>query len=431
MPRIECWTQCAPVRTFCWWLELDLLAVSYMLPPNLYPQAIQVGRMLHNLPARVGVVCGQVHQFASGLDCYPDFENRLSYRLEVPFVPRLPGWAHRLAVYGIPFYARSPDEFKSWVPNAERAVLEHYAKNPRPQALLTFGEPMSDHLLGLRLKQRLALPWVAHFSDPWSDNPFRRRFFLSNFLNRRYERQVVDRADRVIFTSQETLDLVMRKYPGEWRSKARVLPHGFEPALYGERQRNGDGSIVLRYLGNFYGNRSPLPLFKALAILHRGSPRLLDGVRVELVGHVPKRMFMNSAYKDLPAGLVQTVATVPYRQSLRLMSDADLLLVIDAPEEVSVFLPSKLVDYLGAGVPILGIVPPGASARLIAQMGGAVANPRDVESVAKALRAALLCAKEQKQSGGFCPWGNEQVRDEYRAERISAKLQDIVSEVAT
>lgn len=411
---------------------MDLLAVSYMLPPNLYPQAIQVGRMLHNLPARIGVVCGQVHQFSSGLDCYPDFDEKLSYRLEIPFTPGLSGWAHRLAVYGFPLYARSPDEFKSWVPDAEKAVLDHFSKNPdRPQALLTFGEPMSDHLLGLRLKQKLALPWVAHFSDPWSDNPFRRRFPLSNFLNRRYEAQVVSHADRVIFTSQETLDLVMRKYPDEWRAKARVLPHGFEPALYGERQREADDTIVLRYLGNFYGNRSPLPLFKALAILHRESPSLLERVRVELVGHVPTRMFMNSAYKSLPAGLVQTVSTVPYRQSLRLMADADLLLVIDAPEDVSVFLPSKLVDYLGAGVPILGIVPPGASAKLISRMGGEVANPRDPVAVAEALRMALTSAKEQMRLREARSWGNETVRQEYCAARVSQKLHEIVSEVVS
>ncbi|WP_295002634.1 glycosyltransferase [uncultured Dechloromonas sp.] len=409
---------------------MDLLAVSYMLPPNLYPQAIQVGRMLHNLPARIGVVCGQVHQFASGLDCYPDFDEKLSYRLEVPFSPRLSGWTHRLAVYGFPLYARSPDEFKSWVPDAEKAVLAHFERNPeRPQALLTFGEPMSDHLLGLRLKQKLALPWVAHFSDPWSDNPFRRRFPLSNFLNRRYEAQVVRHADRVIFTSQETLDLVMRKYPGEWRAKARVLPHGFEPALYGERQREGDDSIVLRYLGNFYGNRSPLPLFKALAILHRESPSLLEGVRVELVGHIPPRMFMNSAYRALPAGLVQTVSTVSYRQSLRLMADADLLLVIDAPEEFSVFLPSKLVDYLGAGVPILGIVPPGASAKLISRMGGEVANPRDLPAVVDSLRRSIADCRQAQAEKRNTSWGNSTVRQQYCADTVAERLHSIISEV--
>lgn len=409
---------------------MDLLAVSYMLPPNLYPQAIQVGRMLYNLPARIGVVCGHVHQFASGLDCYPDFDEKLSYRLEVPFSPCLPGWAHRLAIYGFPLYARSPDEFKSWVPDAEKAVLAHFERNAeRPQALLTFGEPMSDHLLGLRLKQKLALPWVAHFSDPWSDNPFRRRYPISNFLNRRYEALVISHADRVIFTSQETLDLVMRKYPDAWRTKARVLTHGFEPDLYGERQREDDDRIVLRYLGNFYGNRSPLPLFKALAILNQESPSLLKEVRVELVGHVPARMFMNSAYKSLPAGLVQKVSTVPYRQSLRLMVNADLLLVIDAPGELSVFLPSKLVDYLGAGVPILGIVPPGASAKLISKMGGEVANPSDLTAVVDSLRRSIADCRRAWVEKRNISWGNSLVRQQYSADLVAQRLHSIISEV--
>ena len=80
-------------------------------------------------------------------------------------------------------------------------------------------------------------------------------------------------------------------------------------------------------------------------------------------------------------------------------------------------------------MPILGIVPPGASAKLISRMGGEVANPRNPEAVAEALRMALMSAKEQKRSGSSIPWGNEQVRQEYCAERVSEKLHEIVSEV--
>jgi hypothetical protein len=43
---------------------------------------------------------------------------------------------------------------------------------------------------------------------------------------------------------------------------------------------------------------------------------------------------------------------VGYQESLKLMSEADALLVIDAPADQSVFLPSKLIDYIGAGRPI-------------------------------------------------------------------------------
>lgn len=409
---------------------MDVLAISYMLPPNLYPQAIQIGRLLYNLSARAGAVCGTASYSATGLDCYWDLDEHLAFRLEVPFEPPLSGWAHRLAFYGMPFYARSPDEFKGWVPIAERAVLGHLPISGFcPKALLSFGEPMSDHLLGLRLKQRLQLPWIAHFSDPWSDNPFRRPFFLSNYVNRRLEAQVVKHADRVIFTSMETLDLVMRKYPPAWHDKARVLPHSYEPEQYPRQEGVREGPLIIRYLGNFYGQRTPLPLFRALEKLYRESPTLVENIRIELVGNVPPRMLKSFLYRSLPKGIVSIVSTVAYRQSLQLMASADLLLVIDAPGESSVFLPSKLVEYLGAGVPIMGIVPPGASARLIGRLGGRVANPVKQHEVSEVLRKCVEDSWRRRALGPNSIWGVKEVRAEYRAELVALSFLKILEEV--
>ena len=133
----------------------------------------------------------------------------------------------------VPLYARVPDEFRAWVPRAEAATVARLARSDfKPDVLATFGEPMSDHLLGLRLAARLKLPWLAHLSDPWADSAFRRHDWLANIVNRRLEKQVIAQADRVVFVSQETLDLVMAKYPAAWREKARVVPHSFDPALF-------------------------------------------------------------------------------------------------------------------------------------------------------------------------------------------------------
>ena len=72
-----------------------------------------------------------------------------------------------------------------------------------------------------------------------------------------------------------------------------------------------------------------------------------------------------------------------------MMESADLLLIVDAPGEISVFLPSKLVDYIGAGRPICALTPPGAAARVTREAGGWVADPADAEAGATALLAAL------------------------------------------
>jgi glycosyltransferase involved in cell wall biosynthesis len=233
---------------------------------------------------------------------------------------------------------------------------------------------------------------VAHFSDPWVDNPFREDGRAGRALNARLERRVIERADAVVFTSDATVDLVMRKYPAGWRDKVHVVPHAFDPDLYPAAPW-GSGAVTLRYLGNFYRARRPDPLLRALRIVHEREPALLEGVRVEFVGSRAEPVSGTPLVAGLPDGLVRELPSVDYVESLALMRSADVLLVIDAPADHSVFLPSKLVDYIGADRPLLGITPPGAAADLVARAGGWVADPSDDEAVTTALTAALHHAR--------------------------------------
>jgi hypothetical protein len=61
-----------------------------------------------------------------------------------------------------------------------------------------------------------------------------------------------------------------------------------------------------------------------------------------------------------------------------MMPTFDHLLLVDArlgQTEESVFLPSKLVDYLGSGSPVVAITPvPGTTARVVTETGGRVAD---------------------------------------------------------
>src|SRR5262249_33916166 len=148
-----------------------------------------------------------------------------------------------------------------------------------------------------------------------------------------------------------------------------IVSHSFDPALFPEPARP-DSMIVVRHVGNFYGHRSPVPLFRALALVLKTEPQLLTNVRFELVGQLPLRFRAHPSLRALPAGLVRVVGHVTYRESLNLMRSSDLLLTVDGPDELSVFLPSKLIEYLGAGPPVLGIAPPGTSARLLERCGG-------------------------------------------------------------
>ncbi|MDP4743869.1 MAG: hypothetical protein NWS22_03400 [Porticoccaceae bacterium] len=370
---------------------------------------------------------------ATGLDCYPDFQERLSYKIKVPFNSKIKGLVQRLAIYCLPFYGRCPDEYVGWIGLATQKTLaflnEHQIK---PNRVLTFGEPMSDHLVGRQLRATLGVPWVAHFSDPWVDNPFRKYFVLSKWINRRLERSVISEADRVVFTSQETLNLVMKKYPESWRKKAHVIAHGYQADLYPAPVRQDIASpLMIRYVGNFYGDRTPAPLFEALAQLHSENPELLKNIKIELVGSIPARMLKTQAYRALPNSLVKTTSTVSYLRSLELMAESDLLLIIDAPNPgISVFLPSKLIDYIGAGKPIIGLVPHGASATLIQRLGGATADPVDSAAIRKMLAEAIVLGLARRKDYITTPWGDPAVREQYRIETTAQDFFKIVHEAS-
>jgi glycosyltransferase involved in cell wall biosynthesis len=209
------------------------------------------------------------------------------------------------------------------------------------------------------------------------------------------ESDVVRHADALVFVNRQTADRVMRKYPGEWRPKAHVVPHGFDcsdlspaqPAVRDER-------LTVVYTGRFYdGVRTPASLLRALAALSQ-KRALSRELRVIFAGTpIPAHRRLASAL-----GLddvVEFTGRLSFAESSRLAGSADVLLVIDAPAGENLFLPSKLVDYLPRAKPILGITPPnGASADLIRALGYPVIAPDDEPGIAAAVEA-LIAARQQ------------------------------------
>lgn len=407
---------------------MNVLAISYYAPPQLTPQAIQIGRQLYHLDAEVTLLHGRDRQFAAAYDQYPDFFDVVA-PLEVPNPGTpLPGVLHRAAQRLLPLYGACPDLFGRWRRAAVGPALRHIFTR-RPDVLASFGMPMSCHLLALEIRKRTGLPWLAHFSDPWADNPFHDTSWLEHQVNAAMERSVIEAADALVFTSARTLDLVMARYPQAWRARASVLPHAWDMDNFAEplraRGARAEGEPrVIRHIGACYGARSPEPLFAALARIHERRAHTLAGVRFEFIGHVSPALKESAALRALPEGLVVFKGQVGYRDSLQLARDACALLVIDAPSESeSVFLPSKLVEYIGAGRPVWGITPRGTAAELVAEWGGGeqvYADPRDVEAVARMVCAGLELLDAAPQNARSGP---PQVAQRFAPQRVAAGLK--------
>jgi glycosyltransferase involved in cell wall biosynthesis len=392
-----------------------LLFLSWSYPPMPHPRATQVARLASHVGSRpLEVYClassgdstVRSRDPSSGIDLV-----RIPRVLPTRILERcLAARRHRtLQEYDV--------KHLWWRKAADEILRQRLSGN---DVLVTFGQPMVDHLAGLEIKRKTGVRWVAHFSDPWADNPFDPT--AKEWLAK--ESGVLEAVDLAVFTSQETVDLVFAKYPAAWRAKARVLPHAFDASLYPEIFPTGN-YVTVRYLGNLFTGRGPEPLFDALAVLLDRSSNQLDRVRFEFVGEVMAGMDSHPLMSRLPSRCVSFLPKVTYLESLALMKSADLLLNIDASADISVFLPSKLVDYVGAGRPIFGITPPGTSASLVRALGGWVADPKEPSAIADQLTAALGDIEQWRDR---C-WGKATVRAAYEAKVVAASFEEMIRQL--
>jgi glycosyltransferase involved in cell wall biosynthesis len=375
------------------------LAVSWAFPPAIMPRSLQVSRTLKGL-LEAGWQASVLTVDPRSIDRVVKTDSALGAEYEGLFpltaVPSPEDWLPARLIWRLfPELSVMPDPRSVWIPLATSAGRRMLSQGGF-SGIISFAQPWSDHLIARRLSAEFKLPWIAHFSDPWSDSPYYRTGGPAVSLRKKMELNTIRDANGVIFVSEETRDLVMRKYPPEWAVKTRIIPHCFEPALIPSspnRKPHETGALKLTYTGGFYGHRTPINLFKAIVKLNKIGG-LKDRLQVEIVGGgvEPYNVIVSEMGLD---EIVKIRATVPYHESQQIASRADVLLVIDAPNpEVNVFLPSKLVEYLAFHKPIFGITPArGASADLLRSLGCPQAETEDIAAIASIL-ADLISRKQ-------------------------------------
>lgn len=406
-----------------------LLFVSHCFAPVLTPESIQNGRTLRAL-AELGwdaTVLTVDERTVRGtrdarlLNVLPlGLTTVKAQSAELPFT-RLRGLPIKvLSALGL------PELHTFWYPSALRAGRE-IVRRERFDAIHSWSSYPVSHLVGLAFRRETGLPWVLHFSDPWADSPYFGRSPLRRFVVRRLERAVIAAADAVVFITEETLDLVMRKYPAAWRAKANVIAHGY---LAEDVVRTppvvARGPLVLTHAGSFYlGMREPYTLIAAVAQLHREAS--LDGrLRLVFVGPTLPR-YVQAATDAGLGGIVTWTGPVSWSESQRLVEASDALVVIDAQSDgPSVFLPSKIVDYLSARKPILGLTPRnGSTASLLRRLGCPIVDPDDVPGTAAAIRGLVRA----RASGVLeLPKPYEGVAEEYEIRAVTRTLDRILRE---
>ncbi|MBW2083025.1 MAG: glycosyltransferase family 4 protein [Deltaproteobacteria bacterium] len=270
--------------------------------------------------------------------------------------------------------------------------------------------PHSQQLIGLLLKRRLGIPWIADFRDPWtSDLRFMQRKGLFNrWIEKWMEKRVLRRADCVIATCEAAVESFRRKAGRNQGARRGLLDkfvcitNGYDPDDYDYAIRPPDDVLIFSYVGSTGQYISDPSLFlRALRMALDQEPALARKIRLNFIGSVENRIKRQVEKLGL-LPVVHFFGNVPHREAVRMMCESHVLLLFELPVQdgrPTLVLPSKVFEYIGARRPIMAMVTNGDSRRMVSDYdGGIVVDPHDIDTMAKQVKRYFeLFSKGQLQ----------------------------------
>lgn len=269
------------------------------------------------------------------------------------------------------------------------------AEGLRPfDAVLGTSPPLGAAELGAALAARWQVPFVMEVRDLWPDVIFDTGYGkLRPFapLLYRWEKRLYQRSALVTTVTPSFLPLLEAK--GVDPDRLRVMPPHVDPAaitpaasdaVAALREQLGlGGKRVALYLGNHAVSQGLEVVVEAAQLL-RGDAHLL------LVGEGWEKPALMARAQALGLGNITFAPPVPREAVAAYYALADVCLVtLRASGFMQHFLPSKLIEVLAYGKPVLTNIG-GAGAELVRELGaGRVLTEYTPEALAEALRSML------------------------------------------
>jgi glycosyltransferase involved in cell wall biosynthesis len=284
-----------------------------------------------------------------------------------------------------------PDENIGWLPSAVRQG-EKIIKKANIDIVYATAPIFTSFLIGFLLKRKTGKPLVVDYRDPWTQNIFLEYpSKLHRRIDDKLEKFVLETTDHVIVTSDPMKHRLVEKYPFT-KGKIDTITNGFDPEDFKNLTVKKDKEkFVIVYTGSLYGRRTGEKFFMAFRELIEANPELETKIQVLITGLISKQ----DAFCIEKFGLKNVIKLLGYRshkESLSLMANADVLLLIMSLEEVcnakigTLTIPGKVFEYLGVKRPILAIVPPGPAADIIrSTKTGVIVSPQDTGVIAQTI----------------------------------------------
>ena len=156
------------------------------------------------------------------------------------------------------------------------------------------------HLIGLALKKKFKIPWIADFRDPWTNIDYFHKLPLTKKAKNKHfqlEKEVLTNADKVIVVGKS-----MQKEFLKHNKNTIVIENGYDD-FKENFQFTKDKKFSLLHIGLLNQDRNHPVLWQALQEISKEIPEFKNDLEIKLIGKVCQEAIQEIEKKQLKENL--------------------------------------------------------------------------------------------------------------------------------
>lgn len=402
---------------------MKLLIIARYFPPKQGAQQIQMWKVANAL-ANEGIKTIVISQFATtgkqiGSEKYVLHENCSLKVFYVPGTIYLSDSKKYLARLKVRLRGEieAINNYSQWTKGA-CSLAENIIKCVKPDAILTVSTPFESHLVGLNLRKKFNIPWLAFFSDPWPKNPHPYNTSEIVFFSE-YKLSILKRCfkhcDAILATNKFQIKYMQESSGINISDHSYIIPHIGDECYI---ERNTNLRNVLTHTGFLSKERISQALLTAIKLNVENAQ--IDFGGLVQVGNVSSQ-FIKLINENNLMNYVKFLGVVPPKEANVLAYHSKALLVIEADMVESPYLPSKFADYAMSRRPILALTPKKSAIRdFLEEYGGGIAVTHNDVEIDTALKRIFLHNET---------FDSSRLAEQFTASKVAKKYLEIIQNV--
>lgn len=256
-----------------------------------------------------------------------------------------------------------PDARVGWIPFAVKAARQEL-KTRSYDALFTTGPPHSTHLIGLRIRRSVHIPWIVDLRDAWPSDSYAHLIPTTAFaeaIDGRRRSAVFEKSDRITAVSKTIASGAARLTD----TPVRIVANGFDESDFTTIHPSLSKKFTIVFAGHMPDEQNPESLWTVIKKKTENGD--WNELHIHLVGNISGEV--RRSIDRLGLGLRVTFTPyVSHSEAIRWMCGASLLLLtINRVPNPDGIITGKLYEYLASGRPVLCIGPEGGDAAAVIQ----------------------------------------------------------------